>query len=112
MTGLAEAGLISSNLSKTGVEDNGIHTGVLFEPDRCPSFCQRVTEMSMSKIHQYYALEKWGYIVHSPQLLYHGYPARMYMYTKQVDSFSNLRMTYSLVSFTMLAAAPFQDKTL
>jgi hypothetical protein len=33
MTGLAEAGLISSNLSKTGVEDNGIHTGVLFEPD-------------------------------------------------------------------------------
>jgi hypothetical protein len=61
--GLAEAGLISSNLSKTGVEDNGIHTGVSFEPDRCPSFCQRVTEMSMSKIHQYYALNKWGYIV-------------------------------------------------
>jgi len=63
MTGLAEAGLISSNLSKTGVEDNGTNTGVLFEPDRCPSFCQRVTEISMSKIHQYYALEKWEYIV-------------------------------------------------
>ncbi|CAK9266573.1 unnamed protein product [Sphagnum jensenii] len=31
--GLAEAGLISSNLSKTGVEDNGTNTGVLFEPD-------------------------------------------------------------------------------
>jgi hypothetical protein len=32
--GLAEAGLISSNLSKTGVVEKGLQSGVFFEPDR------------------------------------------------------------------------------
>jgi hypothetical protein len=34
LTGLAEAGLISSNLSKTGVVEKGMQSGVFFEPDR------------------------------------------------------------------------------
>jgi hypothetical protein len=32
--GLAEAGLISSNLTKTGVVEKGMQSGVFFEPDR------------------------------------------------------------------------------
>jgi hypothetical protein len=31
---LAEAGLISSNLSKTGMVEKGMQSGVFFEPDR------------------------------------------------------------------------------
>jgi hypothetical protein len=34
LTGLAEAGLISSNLSKTGVVEKGMQSGVFFEPNR------------------------------------------------------------------------------
>ncbi|CAM6036449.1 unnamed protein product [Sphagnum compactum] len=56
--GLAEAGLISSNLSKTGVVEKGMQSGVFFEPDRPLSRQDLVTWKVALDRHQLSTIDK------------------------------------------------------
>jgi hypothetical protein len=56
--GLAEAGLISSNLTKTGVVEKGMQSGVFFEPDSPLSRQDLVTWKVALDRHQLSTIDK------------------------------------------------------